>query len=124
MAKNKYNATRTTYGGYNYDSKLEASYAMELDWRIKAGEVKEFQRQYRFDLTVNGKTWRSYKIDFRVELTDGSFEYVEVKGFPTQEWKMKWDMTKILFQELTEGENAKLILSTKQGSKVEKQYFK
>lgn len=107
---NKYSAIKQTYGGYRYDSKFEASYAMDLDWRIKAKEVLSYQRQYRLDLVIKGVFWRSYKIDFRVETAEGWFEYVEVKGFPTQEWKQKWDVTRILFQELTEGENARLVL--------------
>jgi hypothetical protein len=34
----KYNAIRSVYNGYPYDSKFEATYAMQLDWRLKAGE--------------------------------------------------------------------------------------
>ena len=37
----KYNAIRTVYNGYPYDSKFEAQKAMELDWFLKAGKIKE-----------------------------------------------------------------------------------
>ena len=52
--RNKFNATKAEYNGYIYDSKKEASYAMELDWMIKAGEVERFERQHKIDLMVNG----------------------------------------------------------------------
>lgn len=111
--KNKFNAETSIYNGVNYHSKLEASYAMQLDWRKKAGEIKNIIRQYRIDLRINGKHWRNYYIDFKVELIDGTFEYIEVKGFPTEVWKMKWDATILLFSEIAEGENAKLYLNEK-----------
>jgi len=111
--KNKYNAKKFFYNGRWYDSIMEGNYAIKLDWRKKAGEVKEVTPQYRFDLRINDVHWRYYKIDFRVELTDGTIEYIEIKGFPTQEWKQKWDVTIIIFDELTIGENAKLYLNDK-----------
>src|ERR1039458_6706049 len=44
-AKGKYNAIRSVYNGYPYDSKFEAAYAMQLDWRVKAKEIKAWDRQ-------------------------------------------------------------------------------
>ena len=113
MKRNKFNAKKTSYNGRIYHSVLECNYAIELDWRKKAGEIKEIIPQYRFDLRINGIHWRYYKIDFKIELKDGTFEYVEIKGFPTNEWKQKWDVTVIIFDELTKGENAKLYLNSK-----------
>lgn len=107
---NKFGAVRQTYGGYSYHSKKEAQYAAELDWRIKAKEVKEWSRQHKFEIYVGGKLICKYYIDFRVVLTDGSIEYVEVKGFSTDLWMLKWKLTNALFDELTEGETAKLVL--------------
>jgi hypothetical protein len=108
--KNKYNAQSATYGGYTYHSKKEKDYAVQLDWRIKAKEVKSYTRQHRLDLRVNGILICKYFIDFRVELTDGTIEYVEVKGFETDLWRLKWKLTKATFQQMTEGEKAKLVL--------------
>ena len=107
---NKYGAIKQSYGGYSYHSKKEAQYAAELDWRIKAKEVKSWTRQHRFDLRVNGELICKYYIDFRAELTDGTIEYIEVKGFETDVWRLKWKLTKAIFNELTEGEDAKLVL--------------
>lgn len=108
--RNKYNAEKATYNGYTYHSKKEASYAMELDWRIKAGEVKEWTRQHKLELYVNGQKICNYFIDFRAKLTDGSVEYIEVKGFETDVWRLKWKITEATFSEMTEGEQAKLVL--------------
>jgi len=113
MRKNKYNAKKSGYGGRIYDSNLEKKYARNLDWRLKAKDIKSWTTQHRFDLRINGAHWRFYKIDFRVENNDGSFDYVEIKGFPTVEWKQKWDITIILFDQLTEGETARLYLNEK-----------
>lgn len=113
MKRNKFNAKTQSYNGRNYHSQLEANYAMELDWRIKAGEIKQWKPQHKLSLDINGKHWRNYFIDFRVECTDGTIEYVEIKGFPTEVWKQKWDITIILFDQLTEGEHAKLFLNSK-----------
>jgi hypothetical protein len=95
--KNKYNAKTQKYNGYSYDSIKEANYARELDWRVKAGEIKEVINQYKIDIRIDGKHWRNYYIDFKLIMADGSIEYHEVKGFATEVWKMKWDACKILF---------------------------
>jgi len=54
-APGKYNAVRSVYNGYPYDSKFEAQYAMELDWRLKAGEIKAWDRQFPIEIR-NPKT--------------------------------------------------------------------
>lgn len=37
---NKFKAIRTLYNNHVYDSKKEAAYAEELDWRMKAKDIK------------------------------------------------------------------------------------
>lgn len=89
--KPKYGNCSKTYNGRTYDSKFEARYAEELDYRIKIGEVKEWFPQVKIEIPINGKKWRNYYIDFKVILTDGTIIYTEVKGYETEVWKMKWD---------------------------------
>jgi hypothetical protein len=36
----KYNARSTIYNGVNFDSKFEAQYARDPDWRLKAKQIK------------------------------------------------------------------------------------
>lgn len=114
--KNKYNASKSNYNGYNYDSKLEAAYAQELDMMLKLGEIESWERQVKLPLKINGKTWRNYKIDFKINHHKGAPDYVEVKGFPTPEWKMKWDVLLLIRDEILEP-NAGIILQTKDKSK-------
>jgi len=98
----KYGNKRTLYNGRYYDSKAEANHAKKLDWRIKAGEVKKWEPQHTFKLEVNGHLVTTYRIDFRVVLADGSIEYHEVKGYPTEGWKIKWELTKAIWEDISE----------------------
>ena len=89
---NKYNAKSSTYDGRHYDSKLEAGYAMELDWMLKAGIIKSWEAQYKLDLRINDIHICNYYVDFKVVLPDGSEEFRETKGYETALWKLKWKM--------------------------------
>lgn len=95
--KNKYGATKQHYNGYSYDSKLEASYAQELDWLIKANEIERWERQFKLSLDVNGIHICNYYVDFKVYYIDGRIEYHEVKGYETDVWKMKWKLSHALY---------------------------
>lgn len=119
IGKNKYNAKKTKYGGYYYDSAMESNYAQKLDWLLKAGEIKNWSRQHKWELYVNGKKICGYKIDFRVVNNDDTVDYIETKGAKTYAFQVKWNLTQALFDELTEGENARLLLN----DKVVKQSF-
>lgn len=112
----KFRNVQTEYNGRIYRSKFEASYAQELDLRIKAGELLswEYERKFEFNLVPNrtGKYVLSmqpqvgydgerlhgaihltnYLIDFTLYRTDGVREFVETKGFETPEWKLKWKL--------------------------------
>ena len=94
---NKYNAKTSTYNGRHYDSKLEAGYAMELDWMLKAGIIKEWQAQFKLDLRVNSVHIANYYVDFAVGYPDGRIEFHEVKGYETPVWKIKWKMAMAIY---------------------------
>lgn len=96
---NKYHAKSTEYEGVVYHSKLEAAYAQELDLRKRAGDIKDWERQVKLQLTVNGKHITNYYIDFLIHHNDGSREFVEVKGMPTSEWRLKWSLFEALFDD-------------------------
>jgi hypothetical protein len=88
---NKYHAKSIMYGGYQYHSKKEAAYAADLDLRMKAedGDVKDWTRQVKVSLDVNGMHITNYFVDFQVELRDGRTQLVEVKGFDTEVFRLK-----------------------------------
>ena len=87
---NKYHAKSTSYGGNVYHSKLEAAYAQELDLRVKAGDIKDWERQVKLDLRVEDKHVANYYIDFVVHHNDGSREFVEIKGMVLPLFQIKW----------------------------------
>lgn len=97
--QNKYNNQSQKYNGRIYHSRKEAAYALELDWRKKAKEVKDVIPQYKISIDVNGIHIANYFIDFKVILTSGRVEYHEVKGFETDVWRMKWKLCQALFPE-------------------------
>jgi hypothetical protein len=98
---NKYKAESQVYGGYRYDSKKEASYAMQLDWMKKAGEITGYERQHKISIDVNGVHICNYFIDFKVFYKDGHVEYHEVKGFETDLWRLKWRLSKAMYPDYT-----------------------
>lgn len=96
-------AKRTDYNGMWFQSKLEANYAQQLDWRIRAGEVKEWKKQHKIEIKVNGVKICNYYIDFLVTLKDGSQQFVEVKGVEMEVWKLKWRLCMALKDQIAPG---------------------
>lgn len=86
---NKYGAHTNTYNGTVYHSKKEAGYAQELDLRIKAKDIKRWERQIKCSIDVNGFHICNYFVDFLIHHNNGDKELVEVKGFETDVWRMK-----------------------------------
>lgn len=108
--KNKYGAKSQNYGGKWYHSKKEAGYAENLDWLVKSGEVIKWERQVKLDLSVNGVHITNYYIDFKVWKKDGTIEYVEVKGFETPEWQLKWRLLQAIKHEILEPESELIVI--------------
>lgn len=105
--KSRVNRKTQNYGGHKYDSMAEAKYAEELDWRLKAGEIKSWdphpRLQFYFNDPVDGSRIHlfDYVIDFRVENLDGSIEYVEFKSTCTskfQGFRFKWSIVDKLWK--------------------------
>lgn len=94
---NKYHSKSTEYNGIVYHSKLEAAYAQELDLRIKAKDIKSWERQTKLDLRVNDIHITNYYIDFVIHHNDDSREFVEIKGFVTSTWRLKWSLFEAVF---------------------------
>ena len=92
-------AQKCNHKGYIFDSKFEAGYAQELDMRVMAKDIKNYDKQIPIDLTVNGYKICTYKIDFIVYHNDGLIEYVETKGYMTPVWKIKWKLFEAIYSE-------------------------
>lgn len=60
----KYRSKKTTVGDLVFDSAKEAKRWGELQLLVKAGEIRDLQRQVRFPLIVNGVKVASLVADF------------------------------------------------------------
>ncbi len=93
--RSKYNNQKTVVDGIQFDSIKEAEYYCKLKILKKAGEIKDFGLQPRFELQPafekNGKKFRpiTYVADFVIVNNDGTTDVVDVKGFETQVFKIK-----------------------------------
>ena len=87
------------YNGARYHSRAEAAYAMELDVRKAAGEIRSVRRQVNIDLPVNGVVVCRMVVDFVLEMADGSEELHEVKGWESREWEIKRNLFRAIWPE-------------------------
>lgn len=87
-----YNTKKIKTGGTLYDSKFEAAKGLELRALQNAKEIQGFDTHLRLPLVVNGYVVCDYYIDFAVYHNDETVEYIEMKGYPTDAWKLKWKL--------------------------------
>lgn len=80
---------------------MEAKYAEQLEWRKRAGEIIKIERQWQVPIMVNGWLVCKFIVDFKLTFPDGREEFHEVKGHPTEAFKLKWKLAKALFPERT-----------------------
>ena len=107
---NKYGAKRYDHNGITYHSKKEAGYAAELDLRKKAKDIKDWKRQVKLDLKAYDKHICNYYIDFVITHNDDTLEYVEVKGFATSLWRLKWKLLEAQMDEEVKKHDTKLTI--------------
>ena len=92
---NKYGAKKTVAkDGLKRDSKYEAGVADELLLRKQAGDIKDYDSQYKIEAWCYRKDGTpafkvSHKVDFRVHHLDGSYELIEAKGLETTDYKWR-----------------------------------
>lgn len=92
---NKFNAHKCVVDGHKFDSMAEANYYCELKMKKMLGEITEIELQVPFELIpkymYKGKTVRAmkYKADFVVTYPDGHKKIIDVKGYITDEYKLK-----------------------------------
>ena len=82
---NKYHAKKVRYDGIPFDSQRECNHYQVLLALQKAGEIRTFARQCRFDLEAGVY----YLLDFLVVWRDGSITYEDVKGVKTPVYALK-----------------------------------
>jgi len=97
---NKYRNIKSEYNGVKYDSKLEIITAKELDLLYQAKAIKGYERQFRFDIDVNGVHIAFYKADFFVYTLTGLNEIIECKGCFTSIARLKLKLVKALYPDI------------------------
>jgi hypothetical protein len=95
--KSKYGNKKTEYNGVMYASKKEAAYAGELDLRVMAGDIRKWNRQVKLEVRLNGQHICNYYADFQIVHTNNTVEYVDVKGYETKVFKLKWKLVQALY---------------------------
>ena len=78
-----------TFQGILYASKFEASIAAELELKKRAKIIKDWIRQVRVPLLVNGQLICTMVIDFKIFHTDNTVELLESKGAETPVYKLQ-----------------------------------
>lgn len=102
--KTKYNNSKVEIDNFIFDSKKEAQYYMYLKLQKKANDIKEFEVKPHIILQPSfvycGKKIRSiiYIADFKVSHHGGVVEIVDVKGYQTSDFKLKWKMLKYKYR--------------------------
>lgn len=103
--KSKYGNIPKVFLGKVYDSQNEALFARDLELRKKAKDIKDYERQVSFSIGINNEHICYYIADFVVTNNNGSKDVVEIKGFETEVFKIKWRLMKAVW-----GKKYKLIL--------------
>ena len=92
----KYNNKKPEIDGHTFDSQKEANYYCLLKMLKDNGEIEDFELQPLIRLQdgfddQEGNHHRpiNYKPDFRVVWADGREEYVDVKGYRTNVYRIK-----------------------------------
>jgi len=95
---NKYNAKKTEFMGFKFDSKWEAERYGQLVSMQMAGVVQDLERQVKFDIIINDVKICKYVADFVYTLVheDGKKEKIveDAKGVQTTDFKIKMKLMK------------------------------
>ena len=91
--RHKFRAKQTVRDGFKFASKKEARYYDELKLKQKANIVLFFLRQVPFHLPGNVR----YVVDYQVFYTNGTVEFIDVKGHRTKEFIRNKKMVEALY---------------------------
>jgi len=95
---NKYNAKKTEFMGFKFDSKWEAERYGQLVSMQMADVVQDLERQVKFDIIINDVKICKYVADFVYTLVheDGKKEKIveDAKGVQTTDFKIKMKLMK------------------------------
>ena len=92
--RHKFNAVRVEADNRKFASKKECAYYQALKSRKQNGEVILFLWQTPFHSDCGVK----YIVDFVEFRSDGTVHFIDVKGFPTETYKIKKKLIENEFQ--------------------------
>ena len=105
----KYGNTKVTFGGYKYDSKLEAGDGIWLASLIKEGKITDLQRQVRYRIFHNGEHIVDSIVDFQFTFSGVKIWY-ETKGMETDKYRV---VKKLLMAEMKDKKDEVYIVNAK-----------
>ena len=79
-SRNKYRNQKVVVDGITFHSKKESEFYTALKIKQKAGIIKDFEKQVKYDISVNGIHIANYFLDFKVINLDETINYYDVKG--------------------------------------------
>lgn len=101
MRQHKYNARQTVVDGITFPSRKQANRYQELMLLLKAGEIMNLELEKTIPLIVNGQLICKYRCDFvYIKLpwhSTGSVVYEDVKGYATNEYRLKKKLMKAIY---------------------------
>ncbi len=84
VKRNKFGAKKTEYNGKVYASRKESEFARHLEYLKHAHDPKErvvvVIDQFPMPVYIKHKHVFTYICDFKVQFSDGRWEYIDVKG--------------------------------------------
>lgn len=96
----KYKSVGKWVDGIYFHSTKEANYYGTLKLRMKAGEIKNFRRQVRFKISINGVKITTYVCDFIIYFWDGTKQVIDVKSDFTRKlepFRIKKKLMQVLY---------------------------
>ena len=96
-AATKYHNRKTEVDGLVFDSKKEAQRWQDLHIWLRAGLIRDLERQVSYDLVVNGALICRYRPDFRyTNILLGDTVVEDVKGVKTPVYVLKKKLMKAI----------------------------
>lgn len=101
VKRKKYNnSSCSCLQGHLHDSRGEAGYCNDLEILRKTKNIKSYEIQRSYDLTVNGKTICKHIVDFVITNNEGREEVHEFKGFATAVWNLKRKLFEAVYPDI------------------------
>jgi hypothetical protein len=76
----KYRNEKVLVDDYLFDSIKEANFYSKLKLLKKSNNIRDFEKQFKFEIVINDIHVANYFLDFKIIHNDGKVEYIDIKG--------------------------------------------